>query len=248
MFLSYIDASGRPYGDEENFVLATIISNEEDWQKIDNGVKLIKLKHFPSLPDEDIEFHAKDMVNHKGLFKQLPWNYIYSIIDDIFDLISQTDIELRIIGVLIDKKRLRRSIDIEIWAYRLLFERINKFLERKNTLLMSKQHPPQYCIMIMDSEGETKDRKLRKRLLTILRHGTLYSQLQYLIEDPLFTDSKWRNLLQLVDVVAYCIRKKYRANTTSFQTQKWESFYAKMEPKLDSPFGSYHGHGLKIFP
>jgi len=102
--------------------------------------------------------------------------------------------------------------------------------------------------MIMDSEGETKDRKLRKQLLSILRRGTLYSQLQYLIEDPLFTDSKWRNLSQLADLVAYCIRKKYRINTTSFHTQKWESYYAKMEPKLDSPFGSHHGHGLKIFP
>jgi len=140
MFLSYIDASGRPYGDPENFVLAAIITNEEDWQTIDNDIKQIKIKHFPSLPDEDIEFHAKDMVNHQGLFQLLSWNCIYAIMDDIFDLISQPAIELRIIGVVIDKKRLRRSIDIEIWAYRLLFERINKFLERKNILLMSKQH------------------------------------------------------------------------------------------------------------
>jgi len=63
---------------------------------------------------------------------------------------------------------------------------------------MEEEHPPQYGIMIMDSEGITKDQKLRKQLVAILRHGTPYSQLNYLIEDPLFTDSKWRNLSQLL--------------------------------------------------
>ena len=248
MFLAYIDTSGRPFDNDENFVLATIMTNEEDWQRIDNGVKQIKLKHFPSLPDEDVELHAKDMLNHDGIFQQMSWDYIYAIIDDVFDLISQNDTKLRIIGILIDKKRLRRSIDIETWAYRLLFERINRFLERENLLLIQKQHPPQYGIMIMDSEGVTKDQKLRKQLLTVLRYGTMYSESHYLIEDPLFTDSKWRNLSQLVDFIAYCIRKKYRKNTPSFHTSKWESYYAKMAPKFDSPFGSYHGYGLKIFP
>lgn len=248
MFLAYIDASGRPYGDDENYVLGSIITNEEHWQTIDNSVKQLKLKHFPNLPDEDVELHAKDMLNHDGLFQELSWDCIYAIINDIFNLISHNDTGLSIIGVLIDKKRLQRSIDIETWAYRLLFEHINRFLERQNRSLMEKQHPPQYGIMIMDSEGVTKDQKLRRQLLAILRRGTLYSQFNYLIEDPLFTDSKWRNLSQLVDFVAYCIRKSYRTNTASFHTSKWQSYYAKVVSKFDNPFGSHEGYGLKIFP
>lgn len=62
MFIAYIDSSGRPYGDRENFVLASIITNEADWQRIDNDVKKIKITHFPNLQDEDedVEIHAKD--------------------------------------------------------------------------------------------------------------------------------------------------------------------------------------------
>ena len=53
--------------------------------------------------------------------------------------------------------------------------------------------------MIMDTEGSKQDAKLRGKLTPILRNGTKYSKFQYLIEDPLFTDSKWRNLSQIVD-------------------------------------------------
>ncbi len=38
---------------------------------------------------------------------------------------------------------------------------------------------------------------------TRLVEGTIYSKLDYLIEYPLFTDSKWRNLSQIVDCVAF---------------------------------------------
>lgn len=47
MFIAYTDTSGRPYSDKENYVLASIIINEADWQGIDNNVKQIKLSHFP---------------------------------------------------------------------------------------------------------------------------------------------------------------------------------------------------------
>jgi hypothetical protein len=132
----------------------------------------------------------------------------------------------------------------------LLFERLSKFLERKNEELFISQHPRQYGIMIMDSEGIKKDQGLRNKLIQILRGGTLYSHLPYLIEDPLFTDSKWRNLSQLVDNVAYCIRRNHRTNRNMLAptTQKWESYYKKLESHFDAPFGTYFGYGLKIFP
>ena len=154
MFIAYTDTSGRPYGDKENYVLASIIINEAEWQSIDNNVKQIKLTHFPTLPDEDVEMHAKDMMNHDRLFQSLSWNSIYSVLDDIFGLISNVSTDLCIIGVVIEKNKLQKSINTESWAYRLLFERINRFLERKNQLLMEKQHPPQFGISTKVFEGQ----------------------------------------------------------------------------------------------
>ena len=85
MFLAYLDSSGRPtFQDKENYALCSVVIGERDWQAIDNGVKQIKLAHFPSLPDSEVEFHAKDMVNHKGIFTKLSWTQIYSGVDPAF--------------------------------------------------------------------------------------------------------------------------------------------------------------------
>ena len=251
MFIAYLDSSGRPnFDDKENFVLASMITNERHWQYIDNGVRRIKLRHFPNLPDSEVEIHAKDMQNREGVFKGLSWSKIYSVLGDVFDFIADKSTEICIIAVVIDKVKLRKGkdIDIETWAYRLLFERINKFVERQKHIMTEAQYQPEYGIMITDSEGVKKDQKLRGKLLGMSRKGTLYSRLDVLIEDLLFTDSKWRNLSQLVDCVAYCIRKQYRTNSRSFHTFYWQSYYKRIETKFDNPRDSYFGYGLKIFP
>lgn len=189
-------------------------------------------------------------MSHTGLYHKMPWSQLYGILDDVFNLLSGTPKLLVINVVVMNKAQIKKSIDLEEWAYRFLFERLNRFLERKNALLVESNHPNQYGIMIMDSEGITKDQALRKKLVPILRRGTLYSKLDYLIEDPLFTDSKWRNLSQLVDNIGYCIRKHYRKgnNPSHISTQKLESYFTKIIPHFDAPHGSYLGQGLKIFP
>ena len=116
---------------------------------------------------------------------------------------------------------------------------------------MQAGQPYEYGIMITDSEGTKKDQRLRNKLIGMLRGGTDFSRLEYIIEDPLFTDSKWRNLSQLVDCVAYGIRKQHRMNNplTNFTIQ-WQAIYRKIETKFDrNPLtGSYMNYGLKKFP
>lgn len=250
MFLAYLDSSGgATFKDKENYVLTSVITNEINWQYIDNGVKTVKLKHFPNLPDSDVEFHAKDMMNHRGIYKGLSWKKIYSILNDIFDFVSDDKTDLCIISVLIDKTKLYKDKDIETWAFRLLFERIHKFIEKRNTQLILAHGAPQYGIMIIDSYGFRANQRLRNKLYDMLRFGTLYSKLEYLIEDPLFTDSKWRNLSQIADCVAYCVRRKFRASSNAFRDSYWGSFYKKIEVKFDeNQYGQHFGYGLKIFP
>lgn len=251
MFIAYTDVSGRPErSDPENLVLASVVISERNYQYIDNGIKQIKLKYFPHLPDEDVELHAKDMMNHTGTFKTMSWDEIYNVLTDVFNFLAEPDTELVIIAVLINKSKLYAGVDPEIWSYRLLFERLNTYIGKRNTELIEAGLSNEYGIMIMDSEGVKKDHRLRNRLANMLRYGTQYSHLDYIIEDPLFTDSKWRNLSQLVDCIAYGIRKHYRTtnNTQTIHTQRWKTFYNKIETKFDNPKGDYLNYGLKIFP
>ena len=254
MFLAYLDSSGRPsFTDPENYVLASIVINERQWQTIDNAVKQIKLNHFPQLPDANVELHAKDMMKHDGIFSALSWNKIFGILDDAFTLIADPAYDLAIIATLIDKRKLKKTKEVELWAYRLLLERIQSFIEMQNSKAIQSSLPVEFGIMIMDSEGLAKDQHLRNRLYDMLRFGTFYSRLTYLIEDPLFTDSKWRNLSQLSDCVAYCIRKYYRQNTGSYLQRTvhiphWNAYFKQVEKRFYSLNNSYIGVGLKIWP
>lgn len=252
MFIAYIDGSGRPEKNlepKESFVLACIIAHESKWQYIDNKVNEIKLLHFPNLPVEDIEFHAKDMLNKEGVFKRLSWDEIYAIFDDIFKFLQDKDTDVCIIASVIMKQKMYDGKDIEKWAYRLLVERINKFLEKDNEKTMLAGMGLQYGIMIIDSCGIVPDIKLRKKITEMLKQGTKYSKLKYLIEDPLFTDSKWRNLSQLTDCVAYATRKHFRnPPSPSFHDLNWEKYYRLIDKFDKDENGNINGCGIKVFP
>jgi hypothetical protein len=253
MYIAYIDGSGRPEKatePKESFVLASLIAHEAQWIYIDNKVKEIKLKHFPRLLIEDFELHAKDMLNRDGVFKNLNWAEIYAIFDDIFAFLVNDKTEICMIASVIMKQKMYDGKDIEKWAYRLLVERINKFLEKNNTQAILANLSPQYGIMIIDSCGIQPDNKLRRKIIEMLKQGTYYSKLPYLIEDPLFTDSKWRNLSQLTDCVAYAVRKHFRNPASpSFHDKNWEKYYQMIGKKFDkNENGIIEGCGIKVFP
>lgn len=233
----------------EDYVVASIIANEADWYTIDNRVKRIKKKHFPFVPEQQVELHAKDMENNTGIFNGIPHEKILEIFDDVFDLVSQPDFPITIVAALIQKNRLRKkTLDLEEWGHRLLLERLNKFVEKQNSISLENGNSAQFGIIIEDTEGEKKDEKLRNKMRTMLTRGTFYSNIEYLIEDPLFTNSKWRNLSQLTDCVAYCIRRNYKIPQNPKKAAVWQNYFNIMTPKLDDNEGTYLGYGLKIFP
>lgn len=236
MYLAYIDSSGRPTRDDpENFVLATLISNEQLWQYMDNGVQRIKLDHFPKLNPDNIELHAKDMLNRSGFFKGLTWDEIYSVFNDIFEFLARDETDICVIAVVVLKQKMHYGKDIEKWGYRLLVERINLFLKKNAETSILAQRSPEFGIMIIDSCGYKPDNKLRRKITEMLKRGTYYSDLGYLIEDPLFTDSKWRNLSQLVDCIAYAVRKHFRnPPKRSFHDDNWEKYYQLIKSKFDT--------------
>jgi len=101
------------------------------------------------------------------------------------------------------------KIDIEMWALRLIFERICWNLKDLNNLLKNAGQKEQYGLMIMDSVSFGFDNKVRNKIRGLLLDGTYYENNDFLIEDPLFTCSHWRNLCQIADIIAYLINYKF---------------------------------------
>jgi hypothetical protein len=185
------------------------------------------------------------MLNREGIFKRLNWDEIYAIFDDIFLFLVQEKTEICVIASVIMKKKMFVGKDIEKWAFRLLVERINKFLDKNNEQAILANMSPQYGIMIIDSCGLGPDNRFRSKIREMLRQGTYYSKLTYLIEDPLFTDSKWRNLSQLTDCVAYAVRKHHRSVAPqSFHDKNWERYYQMITSKIDR---NENGRRARVF-
>lgn len=257
MYLIYIDESGKPnLQDPEDFVLGALIINENKWVIIDNQVRALKNHFFPTMDDSRIELHASEMINHEKVFQNLTNAQIFDILEACYNLISNIDCCL--IASVIRKDKIYSQIRsssgindwIEQWGHRILFERICLYLDKVNEEKVSIGIPIDYGIMLIDSVNRRYDQLLRKKILELFEKGTYYIQNKYLIEDPLFISSQYRNLTQLVDLVSFIVRRRYRNNSSnSFFNQKYLQYFNLIENKFDTDEdGTIEGCGIKFFP
>ncbi len=257
MYLIYIDESGKPnLQDPEDYVLGALIINENRWIIIDNNVKALKNHFFPTIDDSDIELHASVMVNHEKVFKNLTNAQVFDILEACYNLILNIDCCL--IASVIRKDKIYPDIRnksgindwIEMWGHRVLFERICIYLDKVNEINVSMGIPIDYGILLIDSVNMRYDQLLRKKILELFEKGTYYIKNKYLIEDPLFISSQYRNLTQLVDLVSFIVRRRYRNNSSnSFFNQKYLHYFNLIQKKFDTDEnGTIEGCGVKFFP
>lgn len=259
MYLIYIDESGKPnLQDSEDFVLGALIINENQWYSIDNQVRALKSHFFPNISELDIEFHASDIANRKGHFQNLTDTELFNLFDSCYTLIS--NIECCLLASMIIKDNIysgiknmgRRYINnwIERWGHKLLFERICLYLDKINKENIFAGNPIDYGILLIDSVNPVYDKLLRQKIIKLLKNGTEFLNNKYLIEDPLFISSQYRNLTQLVDLIAFIVRRKYRQNqSNSIYNQNYIRYFNKIESRFDTDEnGVLIGSGIKLFP
>ena len=63
-----------------------------------------------------------------------------------------------------------------------------------------------YGLLIHDN-NQTVARKHTELMRSFLRRGTLWTEVQHVIETPMFVDSQLTNMVQLADLCAYALRR-----------------------------------------
>ena len=161
-----------------------------------------------------------------------------------------SEIDCSISTILIRKDRIKSKIlEIDIFALELLFERLCYYHNVANGENRMEGRDEQYGILMIDSVNSKYDNKIRIKVRSLFENGTKYEKNRYLIEDPIFVDSSYRHLSQLVDCVAYCIRRNFRmAEADERERETFEVFFKMIEPKLLKNGFRSEGYGLKIFP
>ena len=220
MFLMYVDESGDTglvNSPTRYFVLSAIVIHELRWK--DTLTELVRfrqfLRNYKGLKLKD-EIHCTEFINKPGELIRIKRNDRLDILKKCMDwLNSQTDIS--IYSVVVDKQG--KTGDIFEMAWNTL---LNRF---ENTIRHSNFHGPRNIsdrgMVISDNTDVKKLRMLIRKMRhynPVPNRRDLYGgdvrnlRLEYIIEDPVFRDSKESLIHQKNDVVAYFCRQKFEPN------------------------------------
>ncbi len=205
MYLLYVDESGNPDGKEDKyFVLGGIAMYERRPYFLNDEVNKVETEFFPTVSPGSIEFHAQAIVSHaQEPWKSLPSAKRWQIMERLCSIISSSEVTL--FGIAIEREIVDDPVAL---AFEEICKRFDKFLSSKEVV----EHKKNCGLTIFD---ESRYESRLQTLLTEYRSmGTRFGKLRNFADVPFFADSKSTRLLQLADLVAYSVYRRYeRADT-----------------------------------
>lgn len=248
-----MDESGT-HGDSHAFVLGGLALHEDDAARLQTALDELVIRHVGRVPVnlEEYELHAGEMRNAKkpaetkiggrtSVWAGVPRLTRLELLRDAYTLIAEfqpTDPEQQpwLFGVVLDAQFRRDDAQVnrERFAYEVL---LNKF-----DLMLKK----------LRVEGGKANRGLVVHDRRVVAEQDIQSwvtgwraaagdvgQLRNLADVPLFTDSRATRLIQVADLVAYALFRRYRpeADVRYFEPV-WDRFHRSADGQL---------HGLVHF-
>lgn len=250
MYLVYVDESGTiQITDENNYILSAVIIHESTWRKFDRKINQIKLDYLINDNPLEIELHTAHLVrNRDTAFEDYDKTIRNEILVRLSNIIKKN--RCRLLSVIIEKDHIdeeRKSPEwIQLWAWRILLERIEKFLEKKNDETITN-----YGLLCIDSNSEKIVNHINDIIHTFRQEGSMYLDCKYLIENPFFVDSNMRNLIQLADFSAWVTKRWYLIKKG--KTTEYDNFNSILIDNIfdrfdKTPSGEVEGAGIKIHP
>ncbi len=262
MYIAYIDESGTAdYNDQKSkeYVLTAVIIHEKDWSKVQEAFRELKSEIWEMLyiekstePPGNFEIHMKEICDRNGYFdclkgKDKKW---FNVVDEIFTRISW--IKVKIICSIIIKDEFIKSDyeDIHKWAFTLLIERLQRFVERNHPEL------DEFILLVVDTVNPVFDVIQREHIKEFVTVGTGRGWEEYptqVIETPFIVDSHVHNGIQFADSIGYLIRrhvfKSLKRNPKAF-FNKYSDIFLKKISKLFYRKNSkkLKNEGIKVFP
>lgn len=223
MYLMYVDESGDiglRNSPTKYFVLSGIVLHELRWRDtLGNLVEFRRnLRDNKGLKLRE-EIHCRDFINSPGELIRIKRNDRLDILKKCIDWLN-TQADLSIITVVVDKTKANKSSDIFELAWNTLLMRFENTIRHRNFPGPSNSDD-RGMVLPDNTDGEKLTKLLRK-----MRHynyisnrrdlygsGSRNVKLNYIIEDPFLKDSKNSFLHQMADVVAYFARQQCESNS-----------------------------------
>jgi hypothetical protein len=216
MHLLYVDESGNPDGKQDKyFVLGGVAVFEREIYWINEQVNAIADKYFPGT---EIEFHTQAIASHR----EEPWHSCPTeqrngIIDELCQVLSSRRVAL--FGVAVEKAVADEPL---VRAFEEICNRCDLFMRR-----LHSQGDTQRALIIFDES------RYESSLQTLLRESRYGGAVKNFADVPFFASSKATRLLQLADLVAYAVFRRYERGDTRLLD--------KIILKFDTDGGVIHG-------
>ena len=212
MHLLYVDESGSIADPRQSyFVLAGVSVFERTTHWVEQELNDVAKKFSPLNPHE-IELHGSPMRSGRNGWKSHPFVERLNAIKEALRISvarRHHSTGIRLFAAVIKKSALTGQ-DPVIHAFEQLTNRFDLFLKR----CYHKYNDSQRGIMLFDKSST------EQRIQTLAREfkyeGHSWGKTSNFAEVPVFLDSKASRLIQLADLVAYSIFRKYESNDSSF--------------------------------
>ena len=202
MYLLYLDGSGSVKNPtERHFVLAGVAVFERQIyhliSKFDSFVASLNLGNV-----RQVELHASVMANGS----KAPWKGIVrrkrlQIIESGLRLLDGAHQSVRTFATVVDKRALEG--DPVEYAFEEICSRFNHFLTR----LWRNEADKQRGLVVMDESSY--EHTLQGLAQRFREEGTRWGSLRNMAEVPLFADSRVSRLIQIADLLAWAVWRRY---------------------------------------
>ena len=229
MFFLYVDESGNPARpNQEHFILAgvTVFERKTHWLSRDLEKIAASFDKYGIGPEE---LHGYPMWNGKSPWRKVPETERRGAIQEALRQIDGK--HCRIIASVVNKKAIAPEDPVR-HTFQHVITRFDQFLARQyqhhadpqRGLLVCDKSQKEYSIQAMAMEFKTEGRRKEK--------------LHNMAEVPVFVNSKATRLIQLADLVAYALFRKYERND--------DTLFKIIEDKFDAFGGTQYGLDVRL--
>jgi len=208
MFILYIDGSGSVSNtNESHFVLAGVaVFERQMFHLIGDLDKLVE--SFDLGPADEIELHGSPMYGGRGsVWRSIQRSKRQDMMQAALAVLGRAPrAGVRAFGVIVNKAAIAPKDPVE-YAFEEICNRFNLFLSRNFRSRGGRSQDRQKGLVVMDESHYEQPLQALAREFRV--DGTRWGSLGNMAEVPLFVDSKASRLVQLADLVAFALWRRY---------------------------------------
>jgi hypothetical protein len=176
--------------------------------------------------------NEKNRYNKSSPYFHLTFDDRLNLFREVCDTLNDMSF-VRIFAETIDKVSCRTKSKEQIieQAFMQVVTRFESYL-----VAMSKTTGnPQYGILVQDNNDTVNDR-IKRHMEYFHESGTLYRDINHIIETPFFVDSELTNMVQVADVCAYAFRRFFEKG----ETDLFDRIYSRIDRIGNTVVGARH--------